>query len=111
MGKRELVAFLSLFSRCLLMVVWLFLAVPWVCLWFVIVVFPDHTHLVFFIYAKIYLHVNSHYLRSRSADFIQICMVVVTGHGKITVKFWRPLSNFQGHIRKKNPAKFRQNST
>ena len=24
--------------------VWLFLAVPWVCLQFVIVVFPDHTH-------------------------------------------------------------------
>ena len=29
------------------MVVWLFLAVPWVCLRFVIVVFPDHTHLLF----------------------------------------------------------------
>ena len=28
------------------MVVWLFLAVPWVCLQFVIVVFPDHTHLI-----------------------------------------------------------------
>ena len=44
MGKRELVALLSLSSRCLLIVVWLFLAVPWVCLQFVIVVFPDHTH-------------------------------------------------------------------
>ena len=31
------------------MVVWLFLAVPWVCLRFVIVVFPDHTHLIFII--------------------------------------------------------------
>ena len=29
---------------CLASVVWLFLAVPWVCLQFVIVVFPDHTH-------------------------------------------------------------------
>ena len=28
------------------MVVWLFLAVPWVCLQFVIVAFPDHTHLI-----------------------------------------------------------------
>ena len=28
-------------------VVWLFLAVPWVCLQFVIVVFPDPTHLIF----------------------------------------------------------------
>ena len=47
MGKRELVALLSLSSWCLLMVVWLFLTVPWVCLPFVIVVFPDHTHLLF----------------------------------------------------------------
>ena len=46
MGKRKLVALLSLSSWCLLMVVWLFLAVPWVCLLFVIVVFPDHTHLL-----------------------------------------------------------------
>ena len=30
------------------MVLWLFLAVPWVCLQFVIVVFPDHNHLLFF---------------------------------------------------------------
>ena len=29
------------------MVVSLFLVVPWVCLRFVIVVFPDHTHLLF----------------------------------------------------------------
>ena len=47
MGKRELVALLSLSSWCLVMVVWLFLVVPWVCLQFVIVVFPDHTHLLF----------------------------------------------------------------
>ena len=47
MGKRELVALLSLSSWCLVIVVWLFLAVPWVCLQFVIVVFPDHTHLFF----------------------------------------------------------------
>ena len=44
MGKRELVALLSLSSCCLVIVVWLFFAVPWVCLQFVIVVFPDHTH-------------------------------------------------------------------
>ena len=47
MGKRELVALLSLSSWCLMIVVWLFLRVPWVCLQFVIVVFPDHTHLLF----------------------------------------------------------------
>ena len=28
-------------------VVWLFLQVPWVCLQFVIVVYPGHTHLLF----------------------------------------------------------------
>ena len=44
MGKRELVALLSLSTWCLVIVVWLFLAVPWVCLQFVIVVFADHTH-------------------------------------------------------------------
>ena len=49
MGKRELVALLSLSSWCLVIVEWLFLGVPWVCLQFVIVVFPDHTHLLFFI--------------------------------------------------------------
>ena len=29
------------------MVIWLFLAVPWVCLQYLIVVFPDHTHILF----------------------------------------------------------------
>ena len=47
MRKREQVALLSSSSWCLVMVVWLFLAVPWVCLRFVIVVFSDHTHLLF----------------------------------------------------------------
>ena len=46
MGKRELVALLNLSSWCLVMVERLFLAVPWGCLRFVIVVFPDHTHLL-----------------------------------------------------------------
>ena len=44
MGKRELIALLSLSTLCLVIVVWVFLAVPWVCLQFVIVVCPDHTH-------------------------------------------------------------------
>ena len=44
MGKREPVALLNLSSWCLVMVVWLFLAVPRGCLRFVIVVFSDHTH-------------------------------------------------------------------
>ena len=44
MGKRKLVALLNFSSWCLAMVEWLFLGVPWGCLRFVIVVFPDHTH-------------------------------------------------------------------
>ena len=47
MGKRELVALLDLSSWCLMTVERLFLAVPRGCLRFVIVVFPDHTHLLF----------------------------------------------------------------
>ena len=47
MGKRELVALLNLSSWCLLMAYGLFLAVPRGVLRFVIVVFPDHTHLLF----------------------------------------------------------------
>ena len=47
MGKRELTALLNLSSWCLVMVGRLFLAVPRGCLQFVIVVFPDHTHLLF----------------------------------------------------------------
>ena len=46
MGKRELVALLNLSSWCLVMVEWLFLAVPWGCLPIVFVIFPDHTHLL-----------------------------------------------------------------
>ena len=48
MGKRELIALLNLSSWCLVMVERLFLAVPRDSLQFVIVVFPDHTHLLFF---------------------------------------------------------------
>ena len=47
MGKRELVVLLCLSYWCLAFVVWLFLTMPWVCLQFFIVVFPDHTHLLF----------------------------------------------------------------
>ena len=50
MGKRELVALPNLSSWCLVMVERLFLAVLWGCLRFAIVVFPDHTHLLFLKY-------------------------------------------------------------
>ena len=52
-GKTELLALLGLSSWCLLMVVWLFLLVPWVCLWLLIVVFPNHTHLLFLLFLEL----------------------------------------------------------
>ena len=56
MGKGELIALLNLSSWCLVMVERLFLAVPWGCLQFVIVVFPDHTHLLFLVYLQHSFH-------------------------------------------------------
>ena len=53
-GKRELIALLNLSSWCLVMVERLFLTVPRGCLQFVIVVFPDHTHLLFFMLSLSY---------------------------------------------------------
>ena len=48
--KRELVSLLVLSYGCLVTVnvMWLFLTVPWVGLQCVIVVFRDHTHLLFY---------------------------------------------------------------
>ena len=51
-GKRELITLLKLYSWCLVMVEWLFLAVLWGSLRFVIVVFPDLTHLLYFFKEK-----------------------------------------------------------
>ena len=45
--ERELDALLYLSSWCFVIVAWLFLMMPQVCLRFVIVVFPDHIHLLF----------------------------------------------------------------
>ena len=57
MGKRELIALLNLSSWCLVMVERLFLTVPLGCLQFVIVVFPDHTHLLFLGFGRsVYLY-------------------------------------------------------
>ena len=53
MGKRELIALLNLSSWCLVTVERLFLAVPQGCLQFVIMVFPDHTHLLFLYVAMV----------------------------------------------------------
>ena len=60
MGKRELIALLNLSSWCLVMVERLFLTVPRGCLQFVIVVFPDHTHLLFLMLYKVSLAIPFH---------------------------------------------------
>ena len=49
MEKRELATLFCLSPWCLVIVVQLFLEVPRLCLHFVIVVFSDHTHLLFLI--------------------------------------------------------------
>ena len=64
MAKRELVALLSLSSWCLVIVVWLSLTVPWICLQFVIVVFPDHTHLLFLYFKSQHLRLSGGYVVS-----------------------------------------------
>ena len=50
--KRKLVALLLFSYRCIVIInyLWLFLTVPWVGLRCVIVVFPDHTHLLVWTY-------------------------------------------------------------
>ena len=60
MGQRELVALLCLSSWCLMTVVCLMM--PHVCLQFVIVVFHDHTNLLFLNDSVIYLQNNSQYV-------------------------------------------------
>ena len=74
MGKRELIALLNLSSWCLVMVERLFLAVPLGCLQFVIVVFLDHTHLLFFMCLLILLrftHVLTTEISSRISNLLE----------------------------------------
>ena len=84
MGKRELVALLSLSSLCLVMVEWLFLSVPGGCLQFVIVVFPNHTHLLFcFVYTYWLGHIKN---ICRLSNFI--CTSAVDSFTD-SPRFWR----------------------
>ena len=72
MGKRELIALLNLSSWCLVMVERLFLAVPRGCLQFVTVVFPDHTHLLFF-------SVNKANSSDTEAPFLDLNLSITNG--------------------------------
>ena len=67
---RELIALLNLSSWCLVVVERLFLAVPWGCLQFVIVVFPDHTHLLFF------LPVHKQWIHNLTMNGLKIDIIV-----------------------------------
>ena len=75
MGKRELVALLNLSSWCLVKVERLFLAVQRGCLRFVIVVFPDHTHLLFllptpFLFIWVLQIFNEYSIFLRNVDWV-----------------------------------------
>ena len=75
MGKRELIALLNLSSRCLVMVERLFLAVPRGCLKFVIVVFPDHTLLLFF-EQTIYMKYHAYFSPINYERYHKICRLL-----------------------------------
>ena len=74
MGKRELFALLNLSSWRLVMVERFFLAVPRGCLRFVfvIVVFHDHTHLLFFMLCYVMLKRHDEYETSRGCKCFMI---------------------------------------
>ena len=75
MGKRKLIALLNLSSWCLVMVERLFLAVPWGCLQFVIVVFPDHTHLLFSSGSTVFALLFKTFLRVNNDGIVQTAMM------------------------------------
>ena len=64
-----MVALLSLSSWCLVIVVWLFLTVSWVCLQFAIVVFPDQTHLLFMNMSNIDPVINLPKIGRKTAEY------------------------------------------
>ena len=90
MGKRKLVALLNLSSWCLLMVERLFFAVPRGCLWYVIVVFPDHTRLLFlslFCYALLCVYFSFTIILKRKRKLVALlllyCYSVALPHGAV----------------------------
>ena len=87
MGKRELIALLNLSSWCLVMVERLFLTVPRGCLQFVIVVFPDHTHLLF-LNLKLVRHFSQKVLQLHELTYNLSC----TQNSKEEVQYIRALT-------------------
>ena len=56
-----------------MIVVWLFLTIPQVCLQFVIVLFPDHTHLLFYIKSRepgvLFISLFTHCFTLQTSDY------------------------------------------
>ena len=77
MGKKELVSLLCLSSWCLVIVVWLFLTMPRVCLHFVIVVFPENAYLLFFGINKGHFHIMKMWLTCSDGSLSSYVTVVV----------------------------------
>ena len=80
MRKKELVALLSLSSWCLLICAWLFLTVPWVCLQFVTVVFPDHTHLPFLVLQEYWVLTESRISIKPVVGCVRIVALSITSY-------------------------------
>ena len=73
-------------SWCLVIVVWLFLTTPRVCLQFVIEMFPDHTHLLLFLlnrttytspdlaipFSVQQVHITSIFISTFSSNFMKV---------------------------------------
>ena len=95
MGKRELIALLNLSSWCLVMVERLFLAVPRGFLQFVIVVFPDHTHLLFLMDVRILFSTQYLYNMAFFELFPQSFQSTIYIYAIIAVKY---LSTFAGPL-------------
>ena len=74
-----MVVLLNLSSWCLVMVEWLFLAVPWGCLRFVIVVFPDYTHLLFLTWNTIWESDKKKHAKEKRSAFSQQVITMVQG--------------------------------
>ena len=86
MGKRELVALLNLSFWCLVMVERLFLAVPWGCLRFVVVVFPDHTHLLFLVRVKAKIEKNTFFGMALARIRAKIEKNTLFGRGLVKIR-------------------------
>ena len=99
MGKRDLVNLLNLSSWCLLMVE-LFLAVSQGCLRFVIVVFPDHTHLLFSVRIRAKIEINNLFGR----DLVRISAKRDKNKKEKNNLFGRAMVRIRAKI-KKNPKK------